>query len=389
MRNAVLQPTTVARFTPHLVEVAGADHYCYADELTRRFVRAFDVGRPFQIELHPGVHCDLYRCPYCYGHGQGAISGLLRTDAYVKLLDEVAPWRPMIIVAGVSTEPTTHPDITEIVRAARHRGLPCGMYTKGYRMVSTLRDALTSGSVEDESFVTFSLDASDEQTYIDVHDIAGNRTDRFGRVAAEYFNTTVDNIRMLHRERRERGSGLRINVAYLLLRGNCSPESVGRAIELLEDCADVIRFSVPQARNDGATCDGVLEDAAGTMERLQRIFGAHPKVRLLSESTDYLRDPRFERCYAQLFQIVIDKAGNVYPCPQTATAAYPHLAYGNIQEASLAEILTSKARQRLTGAGVTAQLKCRICDRKDEAINIELNRVFSAGRQRQLSEPDE
>lgn len=55
---------------------------------------------------------------------------------------------------------------------------------------------------------------------------------------------------------------------------------------------------------------------------------------------------------------------------------------GSIREESLADILVSHKRRSMFEWSIDEQMKCRICDRKDEAINValdELSRVFVHG----------
>ena len=40
----------------------------------------------------------------------------------------------------------------------------------------------------------------------------------------------------------------------------------------------------------------------------------------------------FKKCYAQMFEAVVDKSGNVFPCPQVPLKNYEWLAYGNVKE---------------------------------------------------------
>ena len=47
----------------------------YAEHFIYQLVRLHDPGQPMQIELHPGLHCDRYQCPHCFGHGQRPVAG--------------------------------------------------------------------------------------------------------------------------------------------------------------------------------------------------------------------------------------------------------------------------------------------------------------------------
>src|SRR5437899_272279 len=106
------------------------DVFDYSEHFFYRLGRSYDIGRPIQIELHPGINCDLYRCPHCFGHGQPPLSGaVLSPDEIGTALDDVAESQPTIIVSGITTEPLTHPEASDLLAQVRRRGLPLGLYT--------------------------------------------------------------------------------------------------------------------------------------------------------------------------------------------------------------------------------------------------------------------
>jgi radical SAM protein with 4Fe4S-binding SPASM domain len=80
----------------------------------------------------------------------------------------------------------------------------------------------------------------------------------------------------------------------------------------------------------------------------------------------------------QRFQAVIDKSGNVFPCPQVAVTPYRNLCYGNIRERRLSELLVAEERRRLFEMDIDTEMKCRICDRKDESLNVALHNLSRA-----------
>ena len=88
-------------------------------------------------------------------------------------------------------------------------------------------------------------------------------------------------------------------------------------------------------------------------------------------------DQSFDTCWSQKFNITIDKGGNVYPCPQVASSPYNHIRYGNLKLQTLFEIWNSKRRNEVIKMDVDKEMKCRVCDRKDENINIELEKILN------------
>lgn len=363
------------------------DHYQYAfnllrqhklldsHEVSRQHFNSKNINQVSQVEFQPGSHCDLYRCPHCYGHGQAQMDGHLELEQYKRVLDEIQGYVPLIQISGVATEPLTHPQIIEIIRAAKERGFHCGLHTKGYRLTPELIDLLTDDVLDRESFITISVDAAESKDYIKVHHIDTCQTDIFRHNAENYFEIVLKNIKDLYTMRQAKGSNLRINIAHLLFKQNSSLNQLDRFIELFGQYCDVIRFSLSQKTNYGKTPNSISEEERTVIKKLKSKYRNNPKVSILS-MTDVGHNTFFKKCYAQRFQAVVDKAGNVFPCPQTALKDYEWLAYGNIKNDSLKNILFSETRTKLFDADVDSVMRCRICDRKDEDINITIDRLL-------------
>lgn len=355
------------------------DYYNYTDELFKRLVSSHDITKPYQIEFQPGINCDLYRCHYCYGFSQVQMPGLIGPETYIKVLDEIEGTAKLVQLSGISTEPTTNPYILEIVKAIKERKFICGLHTKGYRLNSELIEILTDDMHELESYVTVSLDASNSDDYVEIHNLGQGRQDKLNNTYTDYFSTVISNIKKLHESRVKKSSTLRINIAYLLFKQNFSEGKVEDTLKLIGSYCDVIRFSIPQARNDGTSPSSFIDAqmAKEIIDELKMKYKDNKKVRVLEKSVDYIaHETSFKYCYAQMFQAVIDKAGNVFPCPQTSLKDYKWLAYGNVKESSLFDILGSVVRKKLLSADIDKSMKCRVCDRKDEAINLELSGIF-------------
>lgn len=327
-----------------------------------------------QVEFQPGCHCDLYRCPHCYGNGQTLMEGNLELRHYVRVLDEINGKVPLIQISGVKTEPLTSPIISEIICEIKKRDFGCGFHTKGYRLDSKIIELLTEDVKDKEAFITFSIDANESNEYINTHDIDLSRKDASGNRAEDYFKIVVDNIKKLWEKRESKNSKLRINIALLLFDENNSIEKLNKFIDLFGKYSDVIRFSIPQNTNSGVGTN-LISEKTQLIKSLIRNFKDNRKVKILT-AIDTDHNTFFNKCYAQLLQAVIDKAGNVFPCPQTALKEYSHLIYGNIKESRFSDIIHSQQKKIMKDLDVDKELGCRICDRKDEDINIFIDRLL-------------
>lgn len=327
-----------------------------------------------QIELHSGLHCDRYQCQHCFGHGQRPLAGrVLEAAESARALDKVAESDPLIIVSGVTTEPLTHPEAAAVIQAVRSRNLRLGLYTKGLRFDAACAAALLQG--EAECFLTFSLDAFNARDYQALHAIrAGGAGRGEGTPGEAYYDKVRANIRAAYDAKLRTGHHAQIRVAILLFREHID-DGLERNLEELTETADVVRVAVAQDRNDGGRVANLPTERQALLAGLAARFRGHPKVRVLADTATPVRATSFTRCHTQRFQVTIDKSGNLYPCPQVAVAPYGHLAFGNIRDGALGDLLRSAARMRLFDGDVTAEMRCRICDRKDEAINRALGRL--------------
>lgn len=354
------------------------DVFDYSSHLLHRLARAHDPAAPLQIELHPGLHCDLYRCPHCYGLGQPVLAGRPVTAQEIDTaLADIAAYRPTVIVSGITTEPLTHPDASGIIRAIKRRNLTLGVYTKGRRLDQDMCDALVEPG--GHTFVTLSLDGVTRGEYVTRHGLREDRRDGVsGLGGGAYFDVVMEGLARLRAARDAAGSSTEIRGAFLLFGDNAHEATIEAALALYGSQVDLLRFALPQQRNDGAAPGVLPADPDASLARLEERFRSEPKVRILSQTSVSTRDPFFKRCWAQRFQVVIDKTGNVFPCPQVAVAPHRGLSYGNIRTMRLADLLTGRARSDMFGLDVDSQMKCRICDRKDEALNTTLSRLTVA-----------
>ena len=67
----------------------------------------------------------------------------LSLPEYVRLLDEIAPWKPIVSLFG--GEPFLYPDILPLVREIKSRGLTCTIITNGGRLERHARELVEAG----------------------------------------------------------------------------------------------------------------------------------------------------------------------------------------------------------------------------------------------------
>ena len=340
-------------------------NYNYVGSLLARLFR--ENGYTLQLELHPGGHCGPLHCKYCYGLDQSLCEGMLTIKDYERLFEELTNNETFIEISGIRSDPLSYPFFLNLIRLIKNGMHTFGIHTKGYFLNNSLIKLLNS-ETEKNNYITISVDSANNRVYNMLHGIPVQDK--------RVFNVVKRNILNIYEEKLRSNSNLRINLSYLLFKNNSSKEHIEEFLSSFGDHSDIIRFSVPQVPNVGKA-ENFLDwnEIERTFELLKNY--ENPKVKVLGfiESTR----EKFSYCWAQRFNATIDKSGNVFPCPQVALEQYLHLIWGNIRQDSLTNIWNSEKRKKMLKMHVD-EMNCRVCDRKDLCINVELNRIMDSER---------
>ena len=170
----------------------------------------------------------------------------LSLNDYVRLLDEIAPFEPIVSLYG--GEPLLYPDILPLVREIKRRGLTCTMITNGGRLETLARD-LVEAEIDS---IAVSVDGPP-----DVHNRIRGRDDSFQKVAA--------GVRAVRRWQRELGRARPFQMAILPIT-ELNLEDIPRALaalrELPLDTVNVgLRWFVPE--DVGAEYERVMREEFG------------------------------------------------------------------------------------------------------------------------------
>ena len=209
----------------------------------------------------------------------------LALDDYERLLDEVAPHKPIVSLFG--GEPFLYPDILPLVRAIKKRGLVATVITNGWHLERHARELVEAGM----DSIAVSIDGPPE-----VHDRIRGRESSFERAAA--------GIRAVAHWRQKLGRGLPVQMAILPvteLNASDVPAALDALRELPLELVNVgLRWFVPPAA--GAEYERVMQEtfgvdgsswrgfqfawpdgaaANGTMQGLVSVLGAARRRRLL------------------------------------------------------------------------------------------------------------
>jgi radical SAM protein with 4Fe4S-binding SPASM domain len=289
--------------------------------------------------------------------------GLLTIDGYAKLLEDLIGKTNLIEISGIGTDPITYPYFCQLVSLIKERNFNFGIHTKGFKLTKELCKLLNSGNTEG-NYITISLDSGFRELYNVLHG-----SPKYSKI----FDHIVKQMGILKKEKEQNNSKLRINISYLLFKDNSNVEHIQKFIEIFEPLTDVLRFSIPQVPNKAKPIGYLSPDEIDAVLDILKNFEKENIIVLNFGNSEH--DTNFKRCWAQRFNLTIDKAGNVFPCPQVALSDYNHLRYGNLRDKTIWEIWNSKKRKEILGMYVD-DMKCLVCDRKDENINIELDKIL-------------
>jgi MoaA/NifB/PqqE/SkfB family radical SAM enzyme len=165
---------------------------------------------------------------------------------YVRLLDEIAPWNPIVSLFG--GEPLLYPDILPLVREIKGRGLTCTIITNGGRLEQYARELVEAGI----DSIAVSIDGPPE-----VHNRIRGKADSFEKAAA--------GVRAVADWRRRLGRPAPMQIAILPIT-ELNMHAIGPAVEVLRglpiDTINVgLRWFVP--REAGAEYERVMRETFG------------------------------------------------------------------------------------------------------------------------------
>jgi MoaA/NifB/PqqE/SkfB family radical SAM enzyme len=165
---------------------------------------------------------------------------------YVRLLDEIVPFRPIVSLFG--GEPFLYPDILPLVREIKNRGLTCTVITNGGRLEQNARELVEAGI----DSIAISIDGPP-----DVHNRIRGKSDSFEKAKA--------GIRAVAAWRRQLRRALPMQIAILPIT-EWNLEAIGPAVEILRelplDTINVgLRWFIP--KEIGAEYERVMRETFG------------------------------------------------------------------------------------------------------------------------------
>ena len=170
----------------------------------------------------------------------------LSLSDYVALLDQIAPWQPIVSLFG--GEPLLYPDILPLIREIKKRGLTCTIITNGGRL-EPLADELVDSGIDS---IAVSIDGPPDR-----HDAIRGRSGSFEKAAA--------GVRAIAAARERTNRALPMQIAILPIT-ELNLDVVAPAVEALRelplDTINVgLRWFVP--KHAGADYERVMREELG------------------------------------------------------------------------------------------------------------------------------
>jgi radical SAM protein with 4Fe4S-binding SPASM domain len=337
----------------------------YVGGLIEQSMRNKDV--PLHLELHPGSNCGPLDCIFCYGKTQTLCNGSLTIEDYATLLDDLMEYSPFIEISGIRSDPLSYPDFPSLIRQIKRRNLHFGIHTNAYFLTDDVIKALNETTCEG-NYITISINADSSDLYNKLHGLDSN---------AQVFEELKRKIENLYLQKTNKDSKLKINLTYLLMADNSSKEQIKNFIETFQLYADNFQFSIPQVPNVAQSTGHLQSKEILKISKILKNWGNEKITMLNSRNSKHCST--FNYCWAQRFNATIDRAGNVFPCPQVALNDYKNLIWGNIKEKRFWNIWSSPERLNMQQMLVD-DMNCRVCNRKDESINIKFNKMIDKQR---------
>lgn len=301
-----------------------------------------------RVELHPTSVCQ-YKCPFCYGTNFKCKQKIdLSLDAIennifksIKNNKKLSKDDPIIIIAGLYSEPLAHHDILGLIKLLGKYNFRFGIYTNGGFLNNEITRAICESAKQSGgnrlSYVSFNIMAA---------------------IAHGQYNSIEEKIKSFIKTRNVMNAPVQVNIP-ILVDGSLSGNDLKKfQKKLLQIGVDKIRYSLPQipVSNNRIDVKNIKLIDALKNESKENIF-----IRSISGK-------QFDRCYILANTVSIDHAGAVYPCSQTCSDCFGGLSYGSIKKQKLAKIWGSKEHKKLFRNFGKIPTYCR-CNLSDGQFN--------------------
>jgi len=287
---------------------------------------------PLYLEISPVGSCN-HRCIFCAYDFIGHPNRKLETGRLMRFIDEIKQAGVRSVLYAGEGEPLLHADISKIIRHTKQSGIDVGLFTNGHLLHEKLAREITPSL----TFIRFSFNAGNRQTYAAIH-----------QVKEDSFDAVVGNIASVAFLKRKKKLAVDIGIQFVLLPENA--DSLLVAVKTIRKTgADyfVIKPFVHQSNQQSyrPKKDFGGRPVSALLDTAERLSGPHFKVIARKASFDAYGKRNYRHCCGTSFISVLNSAGDVATClPYWDKKKF---VFGNIYASSFKDLWNSARRKRI------------------------------------------
>ena len=305
---------------------------------------------PVYVEISPVALCN-HKCIFCGIDFVRDRDFKLDTALFCKRLKEMGELCVRSVMFAGEGEPLLHRDLKTFIKTAKNSGMDVSLTTNGslgnYNIWRELLPSLT--------WIRFSVDAGNAESYARVHKVAGN-----------IFNKTVKSIEDAVKAKRDLRIDVTIGVQFLMIKENLN--SLEEALSLFSsigiDYFSLKPYSLhPQMVNKRDVF--YTKRIAGRIKRIVSKFKKKSKMNIIFRDVSMekyaAKKKQFKHCRALPFWGYISSRGDFYTC--SVFIGDKRFKVGNVHKQNMRSILFGKKRKQsisYAAKNLSVSKECRI-----------------------------
>jgi len=285
---------------------------------------------PVHVEISPSSACN-HRCILCYVDFKKHKPAQLEKEILLGLVNDFKKFGVKSFLLAGEGEPTLNTGIVEMLNVSKKAGVDAALNTNGI----LYDEAMIRETIESLQWLRFTMQASSPSLYSRIH-----------RAREQDFHKALRNIESAVRIKRDRNIQVTLGLQQILINENVEDVfGMARlAKELGVDYFIVKKFSA-HPHNAYSVPDELYKHCLDQFDKVESLESSSftPIVRRRNFSDKWLRT--YPRCLGLPFLTQIIADGRVVPC--SMFFGEEEACYGNLHEASFADIWLSEKRKRL------------------------------------------
>lgn len=290
---------------------------------------------PVTVEIDPSNACN-HDCIWCtFELYRSKSKDMMPREILMQLVQDLADNGVKAIIWTGGGEPLLNPATMDAVKLAAKLGLDMGMATNGALLDKHKCETL----VDTHTYVRISLDAAKARTHKSTHRPTSGRND---------FKKIVENMRMLARMKKEKGSNVSLGASLLVHPKNY--KEIYDAAKLVKEIGfDFFQIKPVVMYRGKQLPKKVFKQAESLAKKAQQLsddkFTVHYITYKFKDITDEKGDygRTYKECLGHPFMCSVGADCNVYLCCHLR--GMPMFSFGSLKEQRFKEIWEGKQRQ--------------------------------------------